>query len=739
MKSKYPVLLYFLLFSIAVHISHAQQRDTLYRFEVYYSVNSDEINWKAEHKIDSVFKKLSAPRNLYYVSVTGFADSVGSQNRNEELAAARAQKIATYFEKYGFKGSRISFKGVPKTVNKDDQERKVQVNIMVLSPSATRIAGKEQRYQEFKFDDQIGANFTTASQTNLFVSNGAFSDKAGNPAKKPYTILYKEYRDTLAFLLRGIPLNSKKPERLYNSTGMFELRAYSGKQPVYLVQQKPIGMLFGLNERKPLLDLYYYNDSLNDWEYLQHITDEKGNVSPYRYDGPGCGGVIGYCEGIDACDRLVFLVDNGMKYIANGTSIAEELKKNREIQLRVLAPIKKKLDSLNQEINSARSKLETQRKRHRSLDTIIYRVERIKISRKKSEFHVFSEVPHYNETAELNGMNFISKKQLPDSIYKAEWNYCRINASGGRYNLLLQLNGRKYKLQELKMKKDKVLKPEVDPENAFGNYKKQVKEREKQAKAVADSIQVRTERLEILKKLQWSVDSLYQEELNKLDNKALRDLDCFWHMNRRFMDSSENRLKFDDWIAYFDGHRPLMKKRFEKLKGGKPSSYERCKKLVNNRDSLMARIDRLMPTIVSNRPHADSLPKRDTVILRLSIKKLGVYNVASPRFFSIQPSELIKTSAFLYKKDTLNIIRVWIVDKYFNGFYEFGHNPKYSPYLLPASAFSNVRLIAFDENKKVFYSPLLDLSQLRSNNSNTLELLPLGNISSLFPLFKVAR
>jgi len=240
----------------------------------FIKLNSDQISWDAEHSIDSVFKKLIYPRSMYYIDITGYSDNVGTRLSNIRLSDSRAEKVAKYFEKYHFIPNRIKYHGAFNSLAKDNQDkkenprqRKVHVK-MYIKPAQNKFFPRFlEEFERYSLPVDLGGNIKTQSHTKLLIPSDAFIDQFGNEITSDITIMYREYRDTLDFLLRGIPMNNSNSSGIYNSTGMFEILAFSGRTQVFLKPQKSIGIIFGLNKRLPRIDLYFYNDSLRHWVF----------------------------------------------------------------------------------------------------------------------------------------------------------------------------------------------------------------------------------------------------------------------------------------------------------------------------------------------------------------------------------------------------------------------------------------------------------------------------------------
>jgi hypothetical protein len=732
----------FLLFLLAGWAnSTILQAQVIHEFDVFYKINQADISWDAEHAIDSVFKKLNEPHSIYYVNINGYSDSVGSLASNLKLSELRAENVALYFQKYDFKQERIKYKGLGNfqsgkiTGNsKNINYRKVHIEISLHLSPIDFFKDSLEKFEQFQISSEFGGNVKTNSQTELFIPCDAFVDGNGNDVTGTITIMYREFRDTLDFLSRGVGLNSDQQKQFYDCDGMFELQAFSGKIPIYLKPQASIGVIFGLNKRMTLLDLYRYNDSSATWNYIMHLTDQNGKVDPERYSGSGCGGFYSSCESMMGYGYLVFFVDMGLKYSTSEMTISEELKNLNDAQKQIIAPLKKQSDSLFGEMRKRKKEIFDKKVELRKVDTLTYKIERVKLSKHKSVFHVRCDALQYNEILSLSGVNFQTHEQLPDSLFKVEWDYCKLSGGKGNYTINLSVNGNKMKLQNLTMKivKDDTAKTEI--KQVFPNYKKAVKVREKKVEEIQDTLNQMALRFILLNKKYCTVDSMLLVEQSKLYSKNWENFHCFWELNRKYMSPDEAKLSYEAWIAYFDSKKNLMKKRYEKIEN--TSEYKECFRIDKERNAYYNSIFHVQATEVVKVD--TTAPKRDTVIIPLEIPKLGLYSASKPYDYYEKKNDVNKVDYYICKNDTINISCIYILDPKFNSFFEYNGLTQYSPYYLPINFYS-IQLIAFDEkgNAYTYLQPAAEKNNYNWRISKSVELLPVKKIKDLEPLFKM--
>ncbi len=733
----------------------SQRCDTLHQFDLFYKLNSDALSWDAEHAIDSVFRKLTFPRSMCYVNITGYSDNVGTIQSNIRLAETRAKNVALYFEKYKFRADRIKNQGEFNSLSKialdtigDPKKRRVHVVIFLKSQHVDFFPNSLEKFEMFSIQAEYGGNVTTQSQTMLLIPSDAFIDRSGNEVNGTITILYREFRDTMAFLLRGVAMNDNKYGTFYNSTGMFELQAFAGKTQVFLKPKKPIGIIFGLNKRMPLLDLYYKNDSLNEWNFQMHLTDDSSKVSKNRYSGPGCGGFRGgdFCDYLDDCDRLVFLYETGLKYSMSELSISEEIKTFNDFQNEIIAPARNRRDSAMKDCQKMKSRIIAENDKQKKVDSLIYKIERVKLSNNKSVFHIRCDALVYNEILTLGEVNFQIRQDVPDSLFKVEWDYCKLSSvSKNKFNLLLQKNGNKEKLPELKMKFIKGEGKNSNSKEVFSAYKKAVKDRSRRSAEIGDTINIMQSKLDSLLKIYLGADSIYTAERDTLFLQNIYWFNCFWELSRQYMTDEEQKLSFENWILFFDKEKVMMKKRYQKIKQVNQLTYADCEKMAKERESALYTVYRILnsysnvvPVTTLNKKDT-TLPKRDTVIIPLSILKLGIYNTAQPIYYGQTKNGIAHVGCYLLKNDTINISSIYLIDKHFNSFLEFNGTSKYGPYNFPSYGLTTFRLIAFDERGNPYTCLPFDKSESSTStnwNFSSVELSPIKNLGDLTPLFK---
>jgi len=456
-----------------------------------------------------------------------------------------------------------------------------------------------------------------------------------------------------------------------------------------------------------------------------------------RYEGPGCGGFFNFCNSLDYCDQLVFLTDMGLKYSKSELTISDELKSFTDFQNKILLPARNIRDNAFNESVKMFAILDKEIDKQKEVDSLIYKIERVKLTDRKTIFHIRCDAPDYNETISLSDVNFQTKQNVPDSLFKVEWDYCKLTTgSKNKFNLLLQVKGSKLKLQGLKMIFIKGGAKNTKQDLVFNSYRKQLKEREKRSIEIGDSISIIQLEYDALLKIYSDADSVYKDQIAKLYSKNIEDFNCFWSLSKNYMSDEEAGLTFEKWILFFDNHKEMMGKRYQKIKSDSKTSYDNCRKMSVERADVLNEIYAVLNYGVN--VTSDSLkPARDTVIIPLSISELGIYNTAVPVFFG--NANLGRVGCYLLNKDTVNIARAIFIDENYNSYFEVNGSFNFSPYLFPTSYLTAFRIIAFDEKGLVYVSAQIDKAKNVTSKTwyfNSIELFQVKTLKALNPLFK---
>lgn len=131
------------------------------------------------------------------------------------------------------------------------------------------IEGLDVPRDVYSINPAIENVLTYPSGTKILIPASAFADKNGNPVSANVSVSYREFRDPVDFLVSGIPMkyDSGGTVNNFESAGMFELYASTGKEPLQLAKGRQIKMDFVATSSDSTYNFYEYNDSTGNWSY----------------------------------------------------------------------------------------------------------------------------------------------------------------------------------------------------------------------------------------------------------------------------------------------------------------------------------------------------------------------------------------------------------------------------------------------------------------------------------------
>ncbi|MFN8254707.1 MAG: hypothetical protein U0W24_03400 [Bacteroidales bacterium] len=139
--------------------------------------------------------------------------------------------------------------------------------------------------KEFSINPLKEARLKVESGTEIFVPSSAFLDKNGKEPKNQVILKYKEIRSPSDIIIENIDMtyDSAGAKYQFQTAGMFELRAFSENQELYLQKGKKITVSY-ISDKPGNYNYYKYD---NGWKFrettkaeisLDENTREKTNV-----------------------------------------------------------------------------------------------------------------------------------------------------------------------------------------------------------------------------------------------------------------------------------------------------------------------------------------------------------------------------------------------------------------------------------------------------------------------------
>ncbi|MDF1549728.1 MAG: hypothetical protein P1P88_18010, partial [Bacteroidales bacterium] len=164
-----------------------------------------------------------------------------------------------------------------------------QVNARSLSSFEKHFEGVELPSYSQLIDNENTTNIKTPTGAEIIIPDNAFIDKNGKDVKGEVTIKYKEIKSPSDIIIENVDMTYDSAGVTYpfQTAGMFDLRAYSGKEEVYLKKDKKIELSY-ISSKKGTFNVYHYGEK---WNYqgaskgeipLNAETEPKYDVLPLK-------------------------------------------------------------------------------------------------------------------------------------------------------------------------------------------------------------------------------------------------------------------------------------------------------------------------------------------------------------------------------------------------------------------------------------------------------------------------
>ena len=141
-------------------------------------------------------------------------------------------------------------------------------------------------FREFTFDLNQDQTIETETGTRIFIPANTFQNEKGMKATGKAKLKFREFHNPIDFFLSGIPMSydSAGIEQLFESSGMFELRAFQNNEVLQVAEGNKIELEFASFNNIPNTNFYYLDEENEKWEYLESIklktfetSDEQKN------------------------------------------------------------------------------------------------------------------------------------------------------------------------------------------------------------------------------------------------------------------------------------------------------------------------------------------------------------------------------------------------------------------------------------------------------------------------------
>lgn len=241
--------------------------------ESYFRVNFDlaeaNLNEAAAAKIASETKGLTA-RGNYHVQLIGHTDRSGSLEYNQALSEQRATSVEKALIDLGFSDEKIDVEGQAflQPLNESEKASDLALNRRVEVIIESTEWNVPSAYYSIPTQDTAEIIYER-SGSKIEIPPNAFTYADGRPVKGEVLVQYREFRDAADFIASRIPmqLNHKGAPAYFNSTGMFEVRAYDEEgTSLNLNPDKSLTIDFVQTQIQDKTQFWRFDEEKQTWE-----------------------------------------------------------------------------------------------------------------------------------------------------------------------------------------------------------------------------------------------------------------------------------------------------------------------------------------------------------------------------------------------------------------------------------------------------------------------------------------
>lgn len=197
-------------------------------FRVHFGNDVYQLHQNELLKISQRVDLLDKPE-FYNVQLIGHTDTRGSLEYNQALSEKRATSVKKALVDLGIPAEQIQAKGLAflKPADKSEEEASLARNRRVEIIIEKASWNVPSTYFSMPVDKSTEVVYER-SGTRIQVPPNAFTYEDGSPVKGEVLVQYREFRDPADFIVSNIPmqLDYEGEPAYFNSTGMFEVRAY---------------------------------------------------------------------------------------------------------------------------------------------------------------------------------------------------------------------------------------------------------------------------------------------------------------------------------------------------------------------------------------------------------------------------------------------------------------------------------------------------------------------------------
>ncbi len=672
-------------------------------FIVYFESASSVISKVEAQKIEeSVLSLTDAHR--YSIELSAHTDSDGNDNYNDNLSAQRALAVADFLVHKGFFNRKISFvakgESQPIAANESDsgkaQNRRVTVKIQKKLDDTISVGGFTIAEKVVTFSASEPQKLDYPSGTIIEVPENAFVDKNGNRVVGDVQLSYIEYRDPVDFILGNIPMDHQQDgeDFVFNSGGMFKIRATHQGEEVFLDKDKNINLDFPLTEDLPDLNFYVFDETTNKWvEKEKNITakvEQKGVVDIVQFIQVQPAGIDSVVNDnrLTALQNSCYQISQHLKMGKLFASSTDSLYQKINFTEREMEPFNlKKKKSVQYQISEAKRMKRTHLNHQKSYE--------VKCKLSSADDHSIQFVSKTNSyLGKLNGIRWIPKRATEKYNSKSVSLIGIKKLNENLYMITLNDSLGEKQLDSLQVADFDEQKRLIvtNLSNQINNRQIQFKKRENFAKKQDFVIVKKSKELSRIKNIRYTT----KDSIRRIDNLVY----SFWEFNKEFMTGDEKKLNRDEWVDYFDENKEVMLSRYNQIEDKKVKDcLDRIKVLERAQKNRV---------VINNSVNA--------VRQQLSISSLGIFNCDQIRRL-FEPL-IVHAEYSDEKQNKITPIFIYIIDDTINGILKYDGYNGYSPSRFAYSPSSGTTLVAFDAEGNAYMYSKEKMKSLDSSKSN---------------------
>ncbi len=238
-------------------------------FSVHFDTDIDTLNAQSRQTIIDELQAFLPPQD-YRAHLIGHTDIRGSLAYNQALSERRAAAVEQRLQELGFEPGRIEADGkayLDPAAEGDSEAamaRNRRVDI-VIEKARWNVPS-----EYYSLDSKRPASLEyERSGTAISLPADAFTYPNGKEVEGDIVLMYREFRDPADFIASGLPMNfNRQGEDVYfNSTGMFEIRAYDkAGQALALRPGKKADIDFVQTQILEGTEFWRYDETANSWD-----------------------------------------------------------------------------------------------------------------------------------------------------------------------------------------------------------------------------------------------------------------------------------------------------------------------------------------------------------------------------------------------------------------------------------------------------------------------------------------